>query len=93
MFVPSIPTMAIGVAALITFAALLRYVANDARELTRTRPRASDSAKPIGANSFSPEDSPVPIHDPIDDRIHATRLAMIDPSRRGASNGEQPCAH
>ena len=93
MIVPSILTTAIGAATLIACAALLRYVANEARELTRTRARASDSAKPIGASSFSPEDSPVPIHNSIANRIDATRRAVIDPNRRGASDGEQPCAH
>ena len=91
MIVPSILTVAIGAATLIPFAVLLRYVANDARELARTRARASYPAKPVGANSFSPEDSPVPIHKPIADRLHAAR-AVIDPNRRAASNGEQPCA-
>jgi hypothetical protein len=52
MIVSSILTMAIGAAALAAFAALLRYVANEARELARTRARASDSEKPIGASSF-----------------------------------------
>jgi hypothetical protein len=52
MIVPSILTMAIGAAALAAFAALLRYVANEARELARTRARASESEKPIGASSF-----------------------------------------
>jgi hypothetical protein len=93
MMVPSILTMAIGAATLTAFAALLRYVANDARELARTRARASGSAKPIGASSFSPVDSPVPIHNVIANRIDGTRRAVIDPNRRGAPNGEQPCAH
>jgi hypothetical protein len=90
MIVPSILSVTIGAAILIAFAVLLRYVANDARELARTRARASYSANPIGANSFSTEDSPVPIHKPIADRLDAAR-AVIDPNRRGASNGEQPC--
>ena len=55
MIVPSILTTAIGAAALIACAALLRYVANEARELTRTRARASDSAKPVSVSSFSPK--------------------------------------
>lgn len=93
MMVPSILTMAIGAATLTAFAALLRYVANDARELARTRARASGSAKPIGASSFSPVDSPVPIQNFIANRIDGTRRAVIDPNRRGAPNGEQPCAH
>jgi hypothetical protein len=93
MMVPSILTMAIGAATLTAFAALLRYVANDARELARTRARASGSAKPIGASSFSPVDSPVPIQNFIANRIDGTRRAVIDPNRRGASIGEQPCAH
>lgn len=92
MIVPSILTTAIGAAALIACAALLRYVANEARELTRTRARASDSAKPVSVSSFSPEDSHVPIHSSIANRIDANRRAIIDPNRRGASNSERPCA-
>jgi hypothetical protein len=86
--VPSILTMAIGAATLTAFAALLRYVANDARELARTRARASDSAKPIGSSSFSPQNSPVLIHNSIANRIDGARRAVIDSNRGGAPNGE-----
>jgi hypothetical protein len=83
MIVPSILTTAIGAAALIACAALLRYVANEARELNRTRARASDSAKPVSVSSLSAEDSHVPIHSSIANRIDANRRAVIDPNRRG----------
>jgi hypothetical protein len=52
MIVPSILIMAIGGAAMIVLAALLRCVASEARELAQTRARASGPKTTIGASSL-----------------------------------------
>jgi hypothetical protein len=49
MIVPSILIMAMEGAALIVLAALLRYVANEGRELAQTRARASGPETPMAA--------------------------------------------
>ena len=52
MIVPSILIMAVGGAAMIFLAALLRYVASEARELAQTRARPSGPKTTIGASSL-----------------------------------------
>lgn len=50
MAMPSLLIWVLGAAALVVLSGLLRYVANDAHELARSRGRASIAAELIGAN-------------------------------------------
>jgi hypothetical protein len=52
MIMPSLMTWVIGAAVLIVLSVLLRYVANEAHELARSRGCSSAAAEPTSASTF-----------------------------------------
>jgi hypothetical protein len=57
MIVPSLFTWAIGAAVLVVLSVLLRYVANEAHELARSRGRALAVREPKGSSVPQPKRS------------------------------------